>query len=339
MIPEVSVILPVRNAAGTIESAIQSIIDQTFSELELLVILDGSNQATRDIVKKYARGDRKVQVLEQPPKGIVNALTLGLSHAKGKFIARMDGDDISFPDRIEKQCAFLNESPKIDLVSCLVQHGGDASTQQGYLHYINWINELISPTAIRLNRFVESPLAHPSVMFRTASLATFGSYRKQEGPEDYELWLRWLQQGAHMAKVPEVLLLWNDPDTRLSRTHPAYAENAFLMTKAPYLNQELSNVNSNHPDVAVWGYGRRTRRKLEYLMNSGLAVNIQCYIDVKPPASGFSEAGIPVYNYQDSHTYTDQFILCMVNNRGVRASIREYLIGLNLTEGINFLMC
>src|SRR6185436_16591977 len=114
--------------------------------------------------------------------------------------------------------AFLrtSENRPIGLVGCLVEFGGDRSASEGYALHVDWINALTTPDEIALNRFVESPLAHPSVMFRRELVEKHGGYRAGDFPEDYELWLRWMEAGARMGKVPRVLLTWQDGPGRLS---------------------------------------------------------------------------------------------------------------------------
>lgn len=233
--PLVSVVLPVFNAANTLAEAMQSILEGSLKELELIAVNDGSTDGSEKIINRLAREDKRVVPLHQNHRGIVSALNAGLSGAQGRYIARMDADDVSLPDRLEKQAAFLDKHPEIGLISCRVKYEGEPEERAGYTHYVEWINQLLIPGEISLKRFVESPLAHPSVMFRQECLVKHGAYREGDFPEDYEMWLRWLQQGVRMAKVPDTLLRWRDLAGRLSRNHPRYAIEAFYRIKSIYL--------------------------------------------------------------------------------------------------------
>ncbi len=193
MAPKISVILPVWNAGDTLEPAIKSILGQTEEDFELVIVDDGSDDASDNIIARHAAADGRVRPVFIPHSGIVTALNIGLSQARGRYIARMDADDLSHPSRLEKQASYLDRNPDTGLVSCLVEHLGDHKEKAGYAHYVDWINSLTSHEEIYLNRFVESPLAHPSVMIRRELIDTHGSYRDGSFPEDYELWLRWLQ--------------------------------------------------------------------------------------------------------------------------------------------------
>jgi glycosyltransferase involved in cell wall biosynthesis len=210
MSPRISVVMPVWNAEATVARAIASVRTQTMSDWELIIVDDGSTDRTRNEAATAAGGDGRVNVIAREHRGVVAALNAGLAAARGEFVARMDADDEMYPERLDAQAAFLRhgENRDVGLVSCLVEFGGNRVTSAGYALHVGWINQLATMEDIALNRFVESPLAHPSVMFRRECVEKFGGYRAGDFPEDYELWLRWMAAGVRMAKVPRVLMRW-----------------------------------------------------------------------------------------------------------------------------------
>ena len=147
---------------------------------------------------------------------------------------RQDADDESMPHRLADQLTFLDDHPEIGLVSGQVQYAGNKQKNQGYYAHVNWINTITDHIQIYLSRFVESPLAHPSVMFRSDLIKKYGTYRDSDFPEDYELWLRWLHCGVKMGKVRQTVIQWYDHDRRLSRTHAKYDPDRFHQLKATY---------------------------------------------------------------------------------------------------------
>ena len=335
MTPSVSVVLPAFNAAQTLPAAMESIRHQTLSDWELLIVDDGSTDDTRQIALAAGKQDLRIRIISQSHGGIVSALQAGLALARAPLIARMDADDSSHPERLAKQFAYLETHRDIGLVSCLVKHGGDGLAQQGYALHVEWLNTIVSPEEIRLNRFVESPLAHPSVMFRREILEQQEGYREGAFPEDYELWLRWLEAGVRMAKVPELLLTWNDLPERLSRRDARYDFEAFYRIKAQYLAQEIQRLQQGRA-LWIWGAGRPTRLRAELLCQYGL--QITGYVDIDPKKAARKFSGRPTVLPEQLEPPHQIFVVGYVAKRGARELIRAHLAQHGCMEGQDFLM-
>jgi glycosyltransferase involved in cell wall biosynthesis len=313
----------------------------------LLVVDDGSDDGSRDVAKDVARGDARVKLIERPHEGLVAALSEGLAQARGEFVARMDADDEMHPERLAEQVAFLRsvENAGVGLVSCLVEFGGDRVASAGYALHVDWISSLVTPDEIALNRFVESPLAHPSVMFRRELVEKFGGYRAGDFPEDYELWLRWMDAGVRMAKVPRVLLTWNDRAERTSRVDARYEAEAFFRVKARWIAREVKRRMERDGALGitrptwVWGAGRPTRKRAAALEQCGL--RIAGYVDVDPKkwTRAIGGVGMPVISPTELPEPETIFVLGYVSARGARPFIRHELRRRGFVEGRDFLMC
>lgn len=334
--PAISVVLPARNAAGTLARALASIRTQTMTDWELILVDDGSADDTRELVHQAVRGDPRIRLLARPAEGIVAALNAGLAAARGEFIARMDADDEALPGRLSAQVALLRASPDLGVASCLVEFGGDRAASAGYALHVDWINQLVTPEQIALNRFVESPLAHPSALFRRELVARHGGYRAGDFPEDYELWLRWMDAGVCIAKVPQTLLRWHDAPARASRTDPRYSPDAFFSLKAPWLARELARIAAGRP-ILVWGAGRPTRKRAAHLEEHG--VRITGYIDIDPRKIGRPVGGSRVLSPGEIPPPSRAFVLGYVGTRGARELHRRTLGERGFAEGRDFLMC
>ncbi|MCA6362479.1 MAG: glycosyltransferase [Bacteroidetes bacterium] len=334
--PAVSVIMPVYNAETTIEQALRSICTQTFADLEILVWNDGSTDRTQYFLEAAASRDKRIKLLGTAENnGIVHALRGLTDAATAPLLARMDADDVMHPERIAQQVREMKLRPGCGLVSSLVTHGGHAQLQQGYAEYINWINSLKTPEAIRLNRFVESPLAHPSVLFRAALIVQHGGYRDGHFPEDYELWLRWLDAGVEMRKLPQALLQWNDLPGRLSRTHSRYGVNAFHEIKAEYLARELRRI-VNGREIWLCGAGRITRKRSNYLLEQN--ISIAGYIDVNPALQGKTAGGFPVIAPGQIASPRSCFVVSYITNRGARREIAQMLESKGFVNGQDYML-
>lgn len=331
----VSIVLPAYNAEATIHAAIESIRHQTFRDWELLIVDDGSADQTRAMAQCAARTDSRIRVIERAHGGIVATLNAGIAGTRAPLIARMDADDEALPDRLAEQTARMAD-PNIGLVSCLVAYGGDRIASAGYALHVDWVNSLVTAEDIAKNRFVESPLAHPTVMFRRELIDEFGGYRDGPFPEDYELWLRWIDAGVRMVKVPRVLVRWNDPSTRLSRADPRYSPENFFRIKAPYIARELVRVRRGR-EVWIWGAGRPTRKRAAHLADAG--VTISGYIDVDAKKIGGTVSGLPVVGPADLPSPERAVVLAYVSSRGARDLIRAALHARGFHEPTDCLMC
>lgn len=335
MPPLVSVLLPAYNAAATLPAALDSLLAQSLADFEVVAVDDGSADATARVLAEYARRDRRVRPLSIPHGGIVAALGAALNAARGEFLARMDADDLALPERLARQAAALEEDPELGLAACRVAFGGCRRSCAGYARYVDWTNSLLSPEDISLNRFVESPLAHPSVMFRAAVVREHGGYRDGPFPEDYELWLRWLDAGVRMRKLPEILLAWSDPPGRLSRVDGRYSSGAFYEVKAGYLARWLARRNPHHPEVVLAGAGRTTRKRMELLTGHG--VRIAAYLDVDPRKIGHTVQGRPVLHRDQVPGPGECFVLSCVASHGAREDIAAFLEGRGFVLGRSWL--
>lgn len=331
----VSVILPVRSGAATLPAALQSLREQDFGGLELVVVDDHSTDATPEILAaaSFPFPHRVIRLAQH--EGLVRALEVGIAASTGDLIARMDADDTCHRDRMRLQAAALRDDPTLGVISCCVEYGGCPDAQAGYARYVNWTNELLTHEAMALARFRESPLAHPTVMFRRRLLLDHGGYRCGPFPEDYELWLRWFAAGVRFRKLEQPLLRWNDPPGRLSRTHENYKPRHFFHMKAAYLARWLKEHNPFHPDIVVVGAGRLTRRRVEALLPFG--VRVSAWTELDPKKIGRRYHGAPVIAHQDLPLPGAAFIVPFVSSIGAPEAIRRDLLSRHYLPGVHFI--
>lgn len=181
--PKISVIMPAYNAEKYIAEAIDSILNQTFADFELIILNDHSSDRTEEIILSY-KDSRIVYVKNEQNLGVAGTLNRGLEIARGEYIARMDADDISMPERFARQAERLDEAPEIAVVGCAIELFDETGTMEARRFSTD-------PKQMRVDLFFSSGLAHPSVMMRKSVIRELGGYdREFEGLEDYELWCR-----------------------------------------------------------------------------------------------------------------------------------------------------
>jgi glycosyltransferase involved in cell wall biosynthesis len=329
-LPRVSILLPVHNEARLLPAALRSLQRQTLTDWELVVINDGSTDATQDILACAAAGDHRIRIRQQPKRGLVAALNAGLQNCRAPLVARMDADDVCHPQRLALQADFLDKHPEVTLVACQVRHVPRPRIRAGFLAYEDWQNGLLDNAAIRRDMYVESPFAHPSVVYRRDAILKLGGYRQMGWAEDYDLWLRLAQQGAAFARIPRILLYWRDRPERLSRTAPDYALAAFRRCKTHFLRRDfLADV----AQVTLWGAGREGKAWRAVLNEAGITV--ATWIDIDPRKIGQTIHGAPVIDYRRL-TPGHGKILVTIGAKGAREQVREFAHRRGLVEGQDF---
>jgi len=202
--PRISVILPVYNCEKYINETIQSVINQTFENFELLIIDDCSTDSTVAIIKSF--NDHRIQLIQKEKNtGYTNSLNYAISIAKGEYVARMDGDDICLPKRFEKQVTFLDQNPNVILCGTSIQIIG----KNKILHYPSIHDEIMVKLCFGNSFF------HPSVMGRLNIFKENPYDTRFEPAEDYDLWTRLVFKGK-LANLNEVLLMYRVHDQQIS---------------------------------------------------------------------------------------------------------------------------
>jgi len=191
VIPIISVLMPVYNAEKYIQAAVESILKQTFTDFEFIIINDGSTDGTLKILEDYALQDERIRLISRENKGLVATLNEGVALAKAPLIARMDADDISLPARFQAQVDYLNSHQDV------VALGGasiiiDENSMELHVLVPPLGDEEIQENALKGH----CPINHPTAMIRTDVIKHVGAYSNEFYPsEDLDLWLRLGEQG------------------------------------------------------------------------------------------------------------------------------------------------
>ena len=201
-VPVVSVILPAHNCDKYIAKAIESVLHQTFTDFEFIIINDGSTDRTEEMIRSYA-DPRILYQYNTSKKGLVFTLNRGIELARGRYIARMDGDDIAVRERFEKQLKYLELNDRADLLATVVslidEHDAPCGTWESD-------ERNISEEDIRTYLPKDNCIAHPTVMGKIEVFKKYKYNPKQSQSEDYDLWLRMSSDGVVIHKLPEPLL-------------------------------------------------------------------------------------------------------------------------------------
>jgi hypothetical protein len=284
-------------------------------------------------VRERSRNDSRLRLISPGRIGLIPALNLGIARSHSDLIARMDADDIMRPARLELQREFLRDRPDIAIVGCQVELFPGKTVRDGYREYIRWQNNCLEHEDIAANMYVESTLAHPSVMMRKSAISSVGGYHDGPFPEDYDLWLRLYHAGHRLAKVPEVLLSWRERPDRTSRIDARYSKGAFDRLRARYLAND-PRLRSDRP-IVIWGGGRSTRLRVKHLFAHG--VRACAWVDVDPRRIGMTIWGMPVHPMTWLARPDRPFVLAYVANHGARDDIARQLEEWGYARGRDYL--
>lgn len=234
-LPEISVILPVYNAQLFLKEAIDSVLQQSFSNFELIIINDGSTDKSHEIIIGYK--DERIIYREQKNSGLAATLNNAIHLARAEYIARMDNDDVSLPDRFEKQLKFMKEHPQTGLLGTateIIDENGKTTSR--------FMQHPCGNVALKLALMFNNPFVHASVMFKKSVFVKAGEYSVDQNYfEDYNLWSR-MARVSNIANLSQRLLKYREVSTSMSRTTSDYSKRV--------INQAVINIQNYCPSFS-----------------------------------------------------------------------------------------
>lgn len=236
---KVSVILPVYNAENTVKQALISIVNQTYNNLEIIIINDGSNDNTEEIVRSVA-DSRIIYVKNDKNEGLIYTLNRGLSMATGEYIARMDADDISLPDRLEKQVNFLDNNKDYIMVGGQIEFFGNTNSNKAYILPCN-------DDDIRAGLLYYCPFYHPTVLFRKEVVSLYKLFYNKDyiHAEDYKMWSD-ISAIGKMYNIPDIVLKYRISDNQISNKYSLPQIKKSIQIKRENIKSFLKNINFDY---------------------------------------------------------------------------------------------
>lgn len=258
--PKVTVLMPVYNGERHIAAAIDSILHQTFTDLEFLIVDDFSTDGTCQIIERYGAEDQRILLVEnRHQKGIVGALNTGLELARGTYIARMDADDISLPERLQRQVDFMESRPDVGVCGAWMSPLRPTRRK-------NWFPYPVTHEAIKVHLLFYTAIAHPTVIMRSVLMKKYALRyeEKHKHAEDYSLWVKCADL-LTLHNMPEVLLQYRVHDASISR-EKAIEQAALTMEIS---RSQLKKLNIHPTDQEEWTHNQaffgQKERNLRYV--------------------------------------------------------------------------
>lgn len=336
--PLVSVLMPIAGTRTVRSAAIRSILSQTLGDLELLLV------GHDDVHERVANlpSDARIRPIARRGHGIVAALQAGLAAARGRYVARMDDDDLAEPDRLAVQLAHLRAMPEPGLVGARVrlidEHGGEHGIGAGAARYADWLDGLRDASSIRDACFVENPLPHPTWFAERTLFERLGGYRAGDFPEDHDFVLRAWCARVPMSKPDAVLLHWREHPQRLTRTDRRYRREAFITLKASVIASPAAGLGLDAGRGAwIAGVGRSARRWCDALLDRN--VTVHGFIDLAGPKQRQRKRHRPVIDYPTlQRCRGNDLVLSAVTQPAARRAVDAWCRTAGLVSGTDFLL-
>lgn len=269
-LPELSIIMPFRNAEKWLCETVDSIQKQGFTDWELIAIDDFSDDGSAKLIQNLAESDKRIVYYPNTNKGIIPALTYGLSRARGTYISRMDADDLMPPGRLSAMLSAIRSHPARSVITGKVQYFSEKPVSAGYRSYEQWLNERIDSGDHYAHIYRECVVASPNWLARKKELLEDQVFEALVYPEDYSMVLLWKSKGYQVIGLPDLTLLWREHPARTSRNSAIYQQKSFFELKIPhFLKHELKD-NEN---LAVLGAGIKGKLIARALLKSGHTFN------------------------------------------------------------------
>ncbi len=250
----ISILLPVFNAAPWLRECMDSILQQTNSNWELLAINDQSTDDSLAILNLFAQADPRIKVFTTKDKGIIPALRLAFAKSKGQFITRMDADDVMAPEKLEQLQDCLSANGPGYVATGWVKYISTATLGEGYKRYEQWLNDLCKENTHYNDIYRECVLPSPCWMTHREDLIACGAFDVDRYPEDYDLCFRFYEKGLKITSVNELLHFWRDHPERTSRNSPTYANQEYFDLKMPWFLK--LDYDAARP-LVLWGTGKK----------------------------------------------------------------------------------
>jgi len=281
----ISIVMPVKNAQPYLIECLDSILNQSYTNWELIAINDHSSDDSFTILQSYSESDPRIRTFQNDGQGIIPALQKAYSKTSGQFITRMDADDIMPKDKLKLFRAQLTLFPE-SVTTGKIKYIGE-NLREGYQKYEQWMNALVDRNSYFEEIYRECVIPSPAWMMSRKLFDEIGGFNHNTYPEDYDLTLRMYKAKIPIKPVDDLVHIWRDYQERTSRNDPHYAFNAFEVLKTKYFLEIDYDPNKI---LVIWGGGKKGKN---------IAILLQSHqIDFKWACNNPKKIGQDIYNIE-----------------------------------------
>ena len=320
MYPLISILMPVKNSERFLSLTINSILDQTEKNWELIVVDDGSNDSSLRMLNDFAKKDLRIKIFNnEEGSGIIPALKTAFKHSNGDLVTRMDSDDLMTPYKLKKMKKMLLDHGKGNVVTGPIQCFSDDGIKDGYRKYEKWLNDLMISKNCYNEIYRECVIQSSCWMVAREDLIKCGAFDLNIYPEDYDLAFRFYKYGLKVISYPELLHYWRDHPSRVSRNDPRYKDQQYFDLKLKYFF-ELDRDNSK--TLVIWGTGSKGKKLVRKLQEQ-YDIPFR-WVGNNPKKIGEKIYGIEVENYRVVKDISEIQIIVTVSGPDDLKEIRKF---------------
>jgi glycosyltransferase involved in cell wall biosynthesis len=326
----ISILIPFKNTAQFLPECLDSIMNQSLENWELIIVDDHSTDSSFDIVSQYATNDSRIKLIKNTGKGIIEALRTAFTNSNGTYITRMDSDDIMSPKKLEVLFNNLKKHGRHHVSSGKVKYFSENGINDGYAEYERWLNVLIASGNNYTEIYKECVIPSPCWMMHKDDLLLCDAFNPNLYPEDYDLVFRFYKHKITCIPCDDVLHYWRDYSTRTSRTDAHYTQNYFLELKLKYF-LEL-DYDSNRP-LVLWGAGFKGKSIAKLLIDQKVSFYWICD---NPKKIGKHIYDKELMNFSFLKDIENPQSIITVANKNAQSEIKKYFKNLNMLQAKDY---
>lgn len=322
--------MPCKNAGPFLKECIDSIIAQTYANWELIVCDDGSTDDSLSQLLSYQEKHGNIYILQNNGSGILDALNQSYQETKGKYITRMDADDIMPKGKIEALVLLLGSNSKNKVATGKVQYFPEEEIKDGFKAYESWMNGLIDHDNHWQEIYKECVIASTCWMMDRVSFDRIGGFGT-DYPEDYDLVWRMFMNQINVAASSQILHFWRDHPTRTSRNSDVYQTQTYFSLKVKYM---LQMEQIRNKQIVVWGAGRKGKSLVKELRSKGIQ---PVWVTNNPKKIGQDIYSIIVQEFGIiNHNDSKLIILLTVSSHDDQRDLHDFLHRKNYQRSIDY---
>jgi len=322
----ISILMPVKNAAPFLVECIESILQQSYDNWELIAIDDHSTDSSKKILDSFAASDQRIHIFSNPSQGIIPALKQAFNAAKGGYITRMDADDRMLPHKLEVLHQAISSNPISSIAVAQVQYFSATVLGEGYKKYASWLNELTENVQHYDQTYKECTIPSISWMSTKTTLNEVGAFEGDSYPEDYEMAFKCCYHKVKIIPVKTIVHEWRDHPNRSSRNDPNYLDNRFLALKVKWFFKIHFAADRN---LVLWGAGKKGKAIANLLLDQLDDFN---WISNNANKIGHSISSITIEDEKTLKQIERPQVIVAIANEEEQNQIKKRLIKLGINQ-------